>query len=641
MWHEEHHEMQSLISSLFNLYGQHRALGLYNLIFQTHIFIDDAFDETFDLNGNKIFTINSYVMNLIDVSKQVNREMGYKSISLTQMDTPYGRQIHMHLDHNYKLVVHLKNRNFVRKGKRWSQVMYMNLVKTYVKINQLNESDVIMIALDGDTSYPPKSIFNIIDTAINNTDIGAISGKLIPISNQRLNWLVMYQKFEYAMSYWFQKTVENVWGSILCSPGCFTLYRAQAIFDVMSEYSTQSNDAFTQILYGQGEDRWLTTLLMKQGWIIDYCSQAVAYTYCPITLNEYIKQRLRWIASTMINNLQLMFISKEVTKYSRSVSWIYIAYHSCIFLISIITPLYILLIITKFFNTAFPFSQWILFSINLSIFVIYCLICIFARNDIQILVMKTLGIIYGLTMIAVFIITMYQSIVSDNVLTLTFVIFVSVCVVYTLAVLLHPGDLHMSATLLPALIYYACGPLMFMLLPIYSLINMNVVSWGTREKVNGSDANTSTNDTLSDLQNSCTQHVFTECHMTTTEADLWESLIIVDNSVLNPNQDNSQSTEDMKKYRQKLMTKQRNKYASVILTFNFVFFSTLFLVEYLVDKIHRYRVLWNYISDKPTILSNTDSQLTSSSLSNGIIILNKLTTINQDHTDNYVIITKC
>ncbi|XP_054167698.1 chitin synthase chs-2-like [Oppia nitens] len=600
MWHEEHHEMQSLISSLFNLYGQHRALGLYNLIFQTHIFIDDAFDETFDLNGNKIFTINSYVMNLINVSKQVNREMGYKSISLTQMDTPYGRQIHMHLDHNYKLVVHLKNRNFVRKGKRWSQVMYMNLVKTYVKINQLNESDVIMIALDGDTSYPPKSIFNIIDTAINNTDIGAISGKLIPISNQRLNWIVMYQKFEYGVSYWLQKTVENVWGSILCSPGCFTLYRAQAIFDVMSEYSTQSYDAFTQILYGQGEDRWLTTLLMKQGWIIEYCPQAMAYTHSPTTMDEYIKQRLRWIASTMINNLHLILISKEVTKYSRSVSWIFIVYHSFVFFVSIITPSSVILMLTGVYNTAFPFSQWILFSINLTIFFI----------------------------------------VSDNVLTLTFVIFVSVCVVFTLAVLLHPGDLHMSATVLPALIYYVCGPLMHMLLPIYSLINMNVVSWGTREKVNGSDANTSTNDTLSDLQNICSKYVFTECHMTTTEADLWESLVIVDNSVLNPNQDNSQSTKDMKKYRQKLMTKQRNKYASVLLIFNFIFILTLVLVEYLVDKIHRYRVLWNYISDKPTILSNTDSKLANSSLSNGNIKLNKLTTINQDHEDNYEFITK-
>jgi len=130
--------------------------------------------------------------------------------------------------------------------------MYMNLVKNFSKTSQIQPSNIFLIALDGDTSYPPKSIFNIINSAIRNPEIGAISGKLIPISQYRFNWIVMYQKFEYSVSYWLQKTVENIWGSILCSPGCFTLYRAQAVFDVMAKYSTKSYDAFTQILYGQG-----------------------------------------------------------------------------------------------------------------------------------------------------------------------------------------------------------------------------------------------------------------------------------------------------------------------------------------------------------------------------------------------------
>ena len=131
--------------------------------------------------------------------------------------------------------------------------MYMNLTKNYVNTHHLDASDILVIALDGDTSYPPKSIFNIIDSAIEKPEVGAISGKLVPICNKKLNWVVSYQKFEYSVSYWLQKTVENIWGTILCSPGCFTLYRADAIFEVMAEYSTQSYDAFTQILYGQGE----------------------------------------------------------------------------------------------------------------------------------------------------------------------------------------------------------------------------------------------------------------------------------------------------------------------------------------------------------------------------------------------------
>ncbi|MEQ2178609.1 hypothetical protein GOODEAATRI_015850 [Goodea atripinnis] len=33
---------------------------------------------------------------------------------------------------------------------------------------------------------------------------------------------VWFQKFEYAVSHWLQKTAEHVFGSVLCSPGCFT-----------------------------------------------------------------------------------------------------------------------------------------------------------------------------------------------------------------------------------------------------------------------------------------------------------------------------------------------------------------------------------------------------------------------------------
>lgn len=37
--------------------------------------------------------------------------------------------------------------------------------------------------------------------------------------------IAQYQKFEYAAGHWLQKTAEDVIGTVLCSPGCFTLVR--------------------------------------------------------------------------------------------------------------------------------------------------------------------------------------------------------------------------------------------------------------------------------------------------------------------------------------------------------------------------------------------------------------------------------
>jgi hypothetical protein len=34
-----------------------------------------------------------------------------------------------------------------------------------------------------------------------------------------------YQKFEYAIGHWLQKATEHMIGCVLCSPGCFSLFR--------------------------------------------------------------------------------------------------------------------------------------------------------------------------------------------------------------------------------------------------------------------------------------------------------------------------------------------------------------------------------------------------------------------------------
>ena len=66
--------------------------------------------------------------------------------------------------------------------------------------------------------------------------------------------MVWYQKFEYAMGHWMQKATEHVLGCVLCSPGCFSLFRGSAIMDdnVMQRYTTTSEEARHLVQYDQG-----------------------------------------------------------------------------------------------------------------------------------------------------------------------------------------------------------------------------------------------------------------------------------------------------------------------------------------------------------------------------------------------------
>ncbi len=406
---------------------------------------------------------------------------------------------------------------------------------------------------------------------------------------------------------------------------------------------------------------------MKSGYVIEYCSSSVAYTHSPTTMEEFIKQRLRWIASTMINNLHLILISTKVTKYSKSVSWFFIIYHILGFTISILTPGNVVLMLAGVYNSAFPIHKLVLIAVNLTIILIFCLICFLAPNRIQMLSMKILGAIFALTMIAVLVSTIIQ-IRTDSFHSPTFIIFMSVCIIFTIAALLHPGDFKTSVSFAPAMIYYMCSPMMQMLLPLYSLINMNVVSWGTREKTK-SDEDISTANQLDVNHNICNGFHFEELHLNNCESNLWTELVTSENGVLNPNQDNKQS-EDMKQLRIQLMNRQRNKYATVSLLINILFIATLVLIEVYLNAemvaitipivdysfeleliglvvlsmlavyfvfqflsliIHRYIIMWRYISDDKLNLDNFELNCDEE------ICLRKISTISDD---KYEVITR-
>ena len=66
--------------------------------------------------------------------------------------------------------------------------------------------------------------------------------------------IVWFQKFEYAIAHWLQKATEHVLGCVLCSPGCFSLFRGSALMDdnVMKKYTILPTEPTHHLMYDQG-----------------------------------------------------------------------------------------------------------------------------------------------------------------------------------------------------------------------------------------------------------------------------------------------------------------------------------------------------------------------------------------------------
>ena len=172
------------------------------------------------------------------------------------------------------MIIHMKDKAKIRHKKRWSQVMYMYYLLGLRLSGQpfsrerkeVLAENTYLLTLDGDIDFQPQAVAHLVDLMKKNKNVGAACGRIHPVGS---NWpIVMYQKFEYAIGHWLQKATEHMLGCVLCSPGCFSLFRAKALMDdnVMQKYTTMSTEASHYVQYDQGEDRWLSTLLLKRGY---------------------------------------------------------------------------------------------------------------------------------------------------------------------------------------------------------------------------------------------------------------------------------------------------------------------------------------------------------------------------------------
>lgn len=448
---------------------------------------------------------------LDEAAQDVHQRAKLKIRPPVKFITPYGGRIEWILPGDTKLVAHLKDKNKIRHRKRWSQVcgvafsffsqfllqvMYMYYLLGF-KIFQHEPNkekqqemakNTFLLALDGDINFRPEAVLLLLDRMRIDSNLAAACGRVHPIGSGPIAW---YQKFEYAVSHWLQKATEHVFGCVLCSPGCFSLFRASALVDVnvMHRYTTEPTEAIHYVQYDQGEDRWLCTLLLQQGWRVEYCAASDSYTHCPESFKDFYIQRRRWAPSTMANIIDLLSSSKHTVKKNDNISSLYILYQSGLMLGTILSPGTIFLMLVGAMNSSLELRNDISFYINFAPVFVFVLICFFTETKWQILAAQILSTFYVMLMLAVLVSTVIE--LRTEPFSPSAIFFTSMIIIFTLAAVVHPQEF---SCLFAGPIYMLTIPSMYLLLTIYSIINLNVVTWGTRENPQEAEASLKTGE---------------------------------------------------------------------------------------------------------------------------------------------------
>ena len=309
-----------------------------------------------------------------------------------------------------------------------------------------------------------------------NPKVGAACGRIHPTGGGPMQW---YQKFEYAIGHWLQKATEHMLGCVLCSPGCFSLFRAEALMthNVMHTYTTMASQPKHLVQYDQGEDRWLCTLMLKQGWRVEYSAASDSFTQCPEGFKEFYNQRRRWMPSTMLNIVDLISDSKLVVRNNPDISSGYIFYQAFMMFGTVVGPGSIFLMLIGAFSVAFNISNSTGLIINTVLAGGFVIACCVLKGPEQLRLAEILTLVYAIIMIAAYL-GIFLQIIDDGPLSLTGLSFFVTHGSFLFAAMIHPMEFS-CIFCLP--IYIATIPSMYMLLMIYAIFNINDVSWGTRE----------------------------------------------------------------------------------------------------------------------------------------------------------------
>lgn len=138
----------------------------------------------------------------------------------------------------------------------------------------------ILVCIDADTLLLPDAISNMVPF-FNDEKVAAVAGN-VRVGNT-VNLLTNWQKLEYTTSQNFDRRAFDYVNAILVVPGAIGAFRKTAI-DEINGFTTDT----------LAEDCDLTVRLLRAGYTVRTCNNAISLTEAPETLNMFIKQRFRW-----------------------------------------------------------------------------------------------------------------------------------------------------------------------------------------------------------------------------------------------------------------------------------------------------------------------------------------------------------
>ncbi len=164
-------------------------------------------------------------------------------------------------------------------------------------------SGEVFVTVDSDSVVGPNALLALAGPFASER-VGVVAGKVL-VYNRGEGIIPRMLHVRFTLAFDFLRAYQSTFGTVYCSPGALSAYRASAVKKVLERWLKQR---FLGAPATIGEDRALTNDIMRLGYDSVYQRRAVVLTVVPTSYNRLTKMLLRWNRSYIREELRFAAI---------------------------------------------------------------------------------------------------------------------------------------------------------------------------------------------------------------------------------------------------------------------------------------------------------------------------------------------
>ncbi len=147
----------------------------------------------------------------------------------------------------------------------------------------------VFVTVDSDSVISPEALLALAGPFVSDR-VGVVAGKVL-VYNQRAGIIPRMLYVRFMLAFDFIRAYQSTFGTVYCSPGALSAYRASAVRQVLDKWLNQT---FLGARATIGEDRAMTNEMMRLGYDSVYQRTATVLTMVPTRYRQLCRMFLRW-----------------------------------------------------------------------------------------------------------------------------------------------------------------------------------------------------------------------------------------------------------------------------------------------------------------------------------------------------------